>query len=445
MRLVWELIISRIPEGQDVASLRMTSKALHTIAGHPQTVARWLVQQRRETALLHAIKTAWPPEHTLLPKPSAVNVLELLGRCKVSCDNVAAAAFGAEEALSHSTGNNAPKWKGGPSNADPALPCKDTAPRLDGRGTSYSGFDDDCGIGPSNTDLASKHNSQIGLVYPPTGKAPPPLTAWNVTNACAAVLSFSGVDMWLSTEPSALRVVDEEGLGPLHWGCQRGDAWLVRELLSSHAVVDLQSTGGTTPLHVACLHGHAAAMEECLYYKADVYHTNSMGDTALHIACQNAPPPLVRSLLARGPEVVNTKNTLHQRTPLHMACVRGDAETIVMLLEAGAHLHPKDALGNSPLHLVCQGRHLHRLEAIEALVAAGAKVDEPDASGCTALHVAVQCQNRSFVPALVAAGASLDARNKQRDTPLVIACRLKNQALINALLSAGAVKPHTEK
>ena len=69
-------------------------------------------------------------------------------------------------------------------------------------------------------------------------------------------------------------------------------------------------------------------------------------------------------------------------TPLHKAARQGDAEAIVVLIDAGANPNAKDDSGDTPLHRAAKGGHA---KAIAALLAAGADPNAKDIGGFTPL------------------------------------------------------------
>ena len=54
----------------------------------------------------------------------------------------------------------------------------------------------------------------------------------------------------------------------------------------------------------------------------------------------------------------------NQRTPLHVACIRGRAEILKSLLKAGANHDEKDFEGNTPCHMISQYGHTECLQIL---------------------------------------------------------------------------------
>ena len=52
------------------------------------------------------------------------------------------------------------------------------------------------------------------------------------------------------------------------------------------------------------------------------------------------------------------------RTPLHVACIRGNAPVLQALLNQGADFDAKDCDGNTPCHMISQYGHTQCLEVL---------------------------------------------------------------------------------
>ena len=123
------------------------------------------------------------------------------------------------------------------------------------------------------------------------------------------------------------------------------------------------------------------------------------GETALHVASAAHDPIMVRQLLALGadPMAINRRKA----TPLHRASVgnpdssrwdpSAQAETIGLLIDAGAHANAADMDGATPLHRAVRTRCS---AAVNALIAHGAEVEKTNRSGSTPLRLALHTTGR---------------------------------------------------
>jgi hypothetical protein len=85
---------------------------------------------------------------------------------------------------------------------------------------------------------------------------------------------------------------------PLHIGSERGDAGMVRSLLSLGATPNAREKGGASPLFIACEAGHTGCVEALLSAGADVRLSNAAGESPLYISALRGHLPVVRALLA---------------------------------------------------------------------------------------------------------------------------------------------------
>ncbi len=128
-----------------------------------------------------------------------------------------------------------------------------------------------------------------------------------------------------------------DGMSPLHWAAQRGDAVLATVLLHAGAAVDAGTRiGRYTPLHVASAGGHADVLAVLARAGADVaVATTTTGVTPLHLAAASGNPAAVSTLLDHGVDV-DAGETAWGQTPLMFAAARDRVETVEILLARGA-------------------------------------------------------------------------------------------------------------
>ncbi len=153
----------------------------------------------------------------------------------------------------------------------------------------------------------------------------------------------------------------------------------------------------------------------------------------LLMACRFGNTDAVRKLLIRKVNV--TQVSREGYTPLMSATLRGHAEIVGLLLEAGAfaHINDQDSRGETALMRACSKGHL---DCAELLLSAGASVDIKDQEGDTALHWAA-FHNQSAIIQLLARRTKLDleARNNAGNTAIEVTTDPKT---IQQLRSLGA-------
>jgi ankyrin repeat protein len=168
---------------------------------------------------------------------------------------------------------------------------------------------------------------------------------------------------YLSTGHPA-SATDEKGMRLVQWCAYYGDVSALRFLLEKGQ--SLSSLGDNLGLNGAAFHGHWRLCEFLVESGADVNAASpDTGETPLHSALctanRSAHDLVLRVLLANRADVnratkpsVETGSFMRDcrtkaETPLHRAAAFGTAETIGLLLDAGAVLDAKDMNGDTPL------------------------------------------------------------------------------------------------
>lgn len=93
-------------------------------------------------------------------------------------------------------------------------------------------------------------------------------------------------------------------------------------------------------------------------------------------------------------------------SPLHLACLRGNVQTIDLLVRQGAEtdvFEIREIGGATPLHLACTEGHL---EAVKILLKHGANVNLQDAMGYTPLHICARLNRIDICKLLIAQNAN---------------------------------------
>ncbi|GLG94432.1 uncharacterized protein GBIM_01651, partial [Gryllus bimaculatus] len=104
-----------------------------------------------------------------------------------------------------------------------------------------------------------------------------------------------------------------------------------------------------TPLHMAATFSNSSCTLELLERGADPNARDKNGETPMHRAARHGRPAVLSVLLCHGGAHVNAR-CLSKETPLCYAIYYRHAHCVVVLLENGADVKIKDALGLTPLH-----------------------------------------------------------------------------------------------
>jgi ankyrin repeat protein len=245
-----------------------------------------------------------------------------------------------------------------------------------------------------------------------------------LTTFAITVLCMTG---FLAAAPSSAPVAD---------AAMRGDRDAVRGLLKQGADVSAARGDGMTPLHWAAERGDAAMTEMLVYAGANVAAVTRIGEyTPLHLAAKSGSAAVVQALLKAHADV-NARTTTSGVTALHLAAAAGSADVVKTLLGAGADANAKESeWGQTPLIFAAAQ---DRVDAIRALLSAGADpkitTRTVDVAHMLALDRAASDRQKKVLEASVPKG--------QRPTPSQV------QAAIEAsreLFATGTIPPPEKK
>lgn len=114
---------------------------------------------------------------------------------------------------------------------------------------------------------------------------------------------------------------------------------------------------GCTPLHDACEFGHLKAAEVLLDFGANVNAIHSWGTSPLLLACLRGRAGLVTMLLSRGADPTLRNAGYFQA--LIAAAFGGDAETVRLVLRDGwCRINDRSGLGQTALWWACRYGHI---------------------------------------------------------------------------------------
>ncbi|XP_066281123.1 NF-kappa-B inhibitor epsilon-like isoform X2 [Branchiostoma lanceolatum] len=227
----------------------------------------------------------------------------------------------------------------------------------------------------------------------------------------------------------------------------------LRENLAREAFC--QDQDGDTTLHMGVIHSRPEVVDRMLELAPSPDHLdirNHLQQTPLALATVTDQSEVARQLLVHGASLdIPDRNG---RTPLHLACLRGNGSLIQALTTPVSprevkHMHlgrlqripqdleQRDYEGFTCLHLAASERHYH---IVQYLVHIGADVNSPDGkSGRTALHHAVERNDIQMVRELLfGCRAQVDAQMYNSCTPLHLAVGRRHQEITSLLIQAGA-------
>eukprot|EP00013_Stygamoeba_regulata_P023198 CAMPEP_0177653608 /NCGR_PEP_ID=MMETSP0447-20121125/13836_1 /TAXON_ID=0 /ORGANISM="Stygamoeba regulata, Strain BSH-02190019" /LENGTH=592 /DNA_ID=CAMNT_0019157095 /DNA_START=212 /DNA_END=1990 /DNA_ORIENTATION=+ len=201
----------------------------------------------------------------------------------------------------------------------------------------------------------------------------------------------------------------------------------------------------STPLHFACRNKHREVVKLMMVNpKLDTNAKDVDGCTPLHEACICGDADLISDLLVKQADV---RSLVLGWNCLHLASFFGHVPATVLLMDHGLSAKSTTGEGSTPLHLAAMRGKLGVCKAlIQNLLSQKAKdsdiaayVNSVDKDGMTPLHRATHRGQKDVVLWLVATmKAKVDIEDRDGCTPLHNACEVGSLTSVTHLLSHGA-------
>lgn len=223
---------------------------------------------------------------------------------------------------------------------------------------------------------------------------------------------------------------DDSGASPLDEAVWRGSVEKSVLLLDAGAKIDIPETKtGATPLNEAAFKGHVAVVELLLARGADASIKDRTGFSPAENAIRQHHPEVAVVLLAHD------KDRRLANRLLEDAVRRDQADTVQMLLDAGAAIDARFASGSTALYEAA----LKGDDAmVSLLVSRGANVNAREiTSGTTPLYAAAAFGREEAVATLLLWGADPNLLSKDGISPLHAAESNRYRTIAERIRNAG--------
>jgi ankyrin repeat protein len=221
-----------------------------------------------------------------------------------------------------------------------------------------------------------------------------------------------------------------DGATALHWAVHYDDLSTVDLLLRAGARANAVNDVGVSPLYLACTNRNAAMVERLLKAGADANARLLNGETVLMNCARTGNEGSVKALLAAGARV-NVKEPEHDQTALMWAAAERHPQVVRLLIDAEADIRARSLAypqtvtsevtqragreelnytvirgGSTPLLFASRSGDA---ESIRLLLAAGADVNDALPNGMSALVLAAHSGQTVAASALLENGADANA------------------------------------
>jgi uncharacterized protein len=199
---------------------------------------------------------------------------------------------------------------------------------------------------------------------------------------------------WLLDHGVAVNATDHYGHTALHLvstATSGNTSAMAQLLLDSGADVHIQSKGGLTVLDSAAFTGNLECAKVLIAAGADVNHSDNTGKyTCLHEAITHNHSAIVQLLLENGATAVINRIVpapcSHGTVDMTALMMCGEADTVKLLLAAGADVSVSTDVGETCLHIAA--RRQCKAPVLCLLIKAGADIHAVNNRGKTAAQVA---------------------------------------------------------
>ena len=249
-----------------------------------------------------------------------------------------------------------------------------------------------------------------------------------------------------------------DGTPALHWIVRVQDSDLAERLLAAGADPNLANRYGLRPLALAIELGDLEMVRLLIAAGADATVPDAADEPLLFAAVRSGEPAIVAALLEAGAPVDATDRA-YEQTALMLAAREDEAESVALLIAAGADVNrqtpagavprprlPAENAGSKGDGIVRGGWPEHGMRApvpgaktpllyaaregamavARMLIEAGADIEQVDANGTTPLLAAVINDRMDTARALIEAGADVNAVDWYGQTPLWAAVDVRN-------------------
>ncbi|KAL8760314.1 MAG: hypothetical protein Q9199_000096 [Rusavskia elegans] len=260
------------------------------------------------------------------------------------------------------------------------------------------------------------------------GKAPLHLAAMQGNPDIVQLLIDHEADINIAT---SLRGTDQERKfngqrTPLHWACDRGHESCVRLLVGNGADINANNYTNRTPLQEALMRGHVSISKFLLESGASVDSHDNEGWTPLHQAASSGNEVGVISLLLdKGSDIeAKTSRTNYwnqsspcEATPLFLAADNGQETIVKALMARGADPRCRNTVGEMPIHVACWRGFA---STVKLMLDAGIDIEEKDLTHDeTPLLKAASTGQPRVLKLLLDRGANMDAVTQHGRNALV--------------------------
>ncbi|XP_046577420.1 ankyrin-1-like [Haliotis rubra] len=240
----------------------------------------------------------------------------------------------------------------------------------------------------------------------------------------------------LVKQGSDLSQLDDDQNSILHLASKEGHLEIVKYIYSMNTIdIESRDFHGNTPIMLAALFGLSGVFVFLVEMGADLSLLDNDAENILHLSCRGGGEEIVKYIIKLNVVDINSKGG--GMTPVLLAAAFGNRAAFENLVEMGADLLAVDTLGNSVLHLTCQGGYLDIVKYV--LKQNIVDINSRGADGRTPALIAAAYGHSTLFEYLVKRGADLSVEDDYGYNTLHSACRRGNMDIVKHVFKQNIV------
>lgn len=239
----------------------------------------------------------------------------------------------------------------------------------------------------------------------------------------------STTEQVLTKNATNFRIIDH-----FIWQSAGNPLGIIDFLLDNGAVIDARDHGDPTPLMIGITEDSLENRRLLLARGADVNLLDVDGDGLFNLAVLEIKNALLAGLLLKYDVDMNARNKF-RGSALHLAAIRGQADSANLLIDCGIHIIATNVQGKKALHLASRWAEE---EIAKIFIVSAADVNVTKVYGRKALLTAIKGGHIKIVKLPIRTHTKIDQQNVNGDIVLSVAALHGEEALVDLLLDADA-------
>jgi ankyrin repeat protein len=228
---------------------------------------------------------------------------------------------------------------------------------------------------------------------------------------------------------------DERKITPAFLAAENPNELVLAALLDAGVSVDVRNREKQTLCHLAAKNCNHRVLALLLNANANPHCADDYDAKPIYMALSNPNSKVLDLLLEAGATLTPADLASPSQSVCHWAAANPNVDVLKRVLPFGVDVNQRDWEGASPLHRAAEGSGA---ESVALLLEAGADLLAVNNISEGVCHFAAKNTNVDVMSTLIARGADFNAADGTHSTPGHVATRAGNVGVLTILLDAGA-------